>query len=90
MSHARRYRVTGRVQGVGFRAATSHEARELGLAGWVGNCSDGAVELAASGPEDALDSLRAWLNHGPAMARVDGVDETAASGDELTTPFSVV
>lgn len=90
MSHARRYRVTGRVQGVGFRAATSGKARELGLSGWVGNCPDGAVELVAAGPENAMVSLRTWLNHGPSMARVDGIHETDAPGDDLPSPFSVV
>lgn len=90
MPHVRRYRVTGRVQGVGFRAATSGKARELGLSGWVGNCADGSVELIAAGPGEAIASLRAWLDRGPAMARVDRVQETTESGDDLPSPFSVV
>lgn len=78
-----RVRVTGRVQGVNFRASTKAEADALGLSGWVRNCPDGAVELVAEGPEAAVQLLVSWCRRGPAWARVDEleVDWQEASGD---------
>jgi acylphosphatase len=66
--------VRGRVQGVGFRASTAHEARRLGLSGWVRNLPDGTVEVAARGEAAAVDALIGWLAQGPRGARVTGVD----------------
>lgn len=68
-------RVSGRVQGVGFRASTCAEAVALGLVGWVRNTADGAVELEAQGEAGDVDALVAWLRAGgPLSARVDAVD----------------
>jgi acylphosphatase len=76
--------VRGRVQGVGFRASAAHEARRLGLDGWVRNLPDGSVELEASGTPAAVDALVAWLGQGPRGARVTGVDvHEVAATDEL-------
>ena len=66
--------VRGRVQGVGFRATTAHEARRLGLNGWVRNRLDGTVEVLADGDEAAVDELAAWLKRGPRGAHVTGLD----------------
>jgi acylphosphatase len=66
--------VRGRVQGVGFRASTGEVARELGLAGWVRNLPDGAVEVEAEGEEPALRELERFLRQGPRMARVQSAD----------------
>jgi len=66
--------VRGRVQGVGFRAATAHEARRLGVEGWVRNLPDGTVEVDARGAPAAIDALLAWLGAGPRGARVTGLD----------------
>jgi acylphosphatase len=66
--------VRGRVQGVGFRAGTAHEARRLGLRGWVRNRMDGTVEVLAGGDEAAVDQLAAWLKHGPRGAHVTSLD----------------
>ncbi len=74
-----RFRVTGRVQGVGFRSWTGRTARALGLAGWVRNMPDGSVELEAEGPDERMDALREALWRGPAFARVTGVDEHPAA-----------
>jgi acylphosphatase len=66
--------VRGRVQGVGFRASAAHEARRLGVDGWVRNLPDGSVELEARGTPAAVDALVSWLGQGPRGARVTGVD----------------
>jgi acylphosphatase len=66
--------VSGRVQGVAFRAATVDEARRLGVDGWVRNLPDGRVEAEAEGERKALEALAAWCRIGPPAARVDGVD----------------
>ncbi len=75
---ARRLRVTGRVQGVFYRATTQEKARELGLVGWVCNTEDGAVEVHAEGRESAIETLIEWCKNGPPGARVDGVDVAGA------------
>jgi acylphosphatase len=76
--------VTGRVQGVAFRASTVEEARMHGLTGWVRNLADGAVELEAQGDEARITALLAWCAHGPPAARVAGVtvDDCAVIADE--------
>jgi acylphosphatase len=71
-----RARVRGRVQGVAYRASTRHEARRLGLVGWVRNMPDGSVELEAQGPPDAVAALLAWCHEGPSLAAVTSVDVT--------------
>jgi acylphosphatase len=68
--------VSGRVQGVSFRATTCHEARRLRLVGWVRNLSDGTVELEAEGPDEQVAALLAWCEHGPPAARVERVEVT--------------
>jgi acylphosphatase len=66
-------RVTGRVQGVGFRVAACREAKQLGLAGWVRNERDGSVSLVAGGDAGALASFVTWLQTGPRGAAVTEV-----------------
>src|ERR1051325_6945000 len=70
---AKRFIVRGRVQGVGFRWFVDHEARELGLAGWVRNNIDGTVEVLAMGSEQQLALFVRKLQQGPRAARVDEV-----------------
>jgi len=72
----RRCRVTGRVQGVFFRASTQQQARALGITGWARNLPDGNVEVLACGTPEALDALARWLWDGPRLAQVDGVECT--------------
>jgi len=69
-------RVSGRVQGVGFRYSAIREAQRLRLNGWVRNADNGDVETWAEGPQEALDLYLAWLQRGPSYARVDSVDKT--------------
>lgn len=65
--------VSGRVQGVYYRASARREAEALGLTGWVRNLPDGRVELVAMGSEHALRQLQDWLWRGPSDARVTDV-----------------
>ena len=69
----RRCYVSGRVQGVGFRASTHQRGRALGLAVRARNLTDGRVEVIARGPENALDALCDWLRTGPKFAQVADV-----------------
>jgi acylphosphatase len=82
-----RFLVSGLVQGVFFRASTRTRAQELGLHGYAMNLADGRVEVVASGSDDALDQLAAWLRHGPPSARVDGVEREAIA-EQAHTGFS--
>ncbi len=76
--------VSGRVQGVFFRAAARDEAKRLGLTGWVRNMVDGRVELNACGPYSAVDAFIAWLHRGPPPARVTSVDVMSAEDEGLS------
>ena len=84
-------RVSGRVQGVGFRWFVREEARRLGLAGWVRNLPTGDVELVAEGSPEALDALARTIGRGPPGARVELVHRlpTAAGIDTLPSPFAI-
>jgi acylphosphatase len=72
---ARRWLVSGRVQGVGFRYFAQRKAEELGLSGWARNLDDGRVEVYAAGPAESLSDLAAALHMGPRMAEVRGVEQ---------------
>lgn len=69
--------VTGRVQGVFYRASCAAAARRLGLGGWVRNLPDGRVEAAFEGPVRDVDSMLEWCRRGPEMAQVDAVEVTS-------------
>jgi acylphosphatase len=71
---ARRWRVSGRVQGVGYRAFAARAGRALNLRGGARNLDDGRVEVIASGAVHALDRLEAVLGEGPSLSRVSHVD----------------
>ena len=73
--------ITGRVQGVGFRAWTCAEARRRGLRGWVRNRHDGSVETLLIGNEPAVAAMIEACRHGPSMARVDDIERAAAADD---------
>ena len=76
--HAKRFYVSGRVQGVGFRFFAEGTASRLGVCGYVKNLFDGRVEVYAIGDERQLDALRDALQRGPRMAAVDQVEEHEA------------
>ena len=75
-----RFIVTGKVQGVFFRASTRERALDLGLSGRATNLPDGRVDVIAEGAAAALDALEAWLHQGPPAARVESVVREAWSG----------
>jgi acylphosphatase len=66
--------VSGRVQGVFYRATCARLAREAGAGGFVRNLSDGRVEAAFEGPDHVVDRLVAWCREGPDLARVDDLE----------------
>jgi acylphosphatase len=65
--------VSGRVQGVFFRASTQREARQLGVTGYARNLPDGNVEVLACGEPSAVEALKEWLWSGPPASRVTDV-----------------
>ena len=84
-------RVTGVVQGVGFRWFVREKARRLGLAGWVRNLSDGSVEVAATGDPGQIDLLLDELKKGPPGAMVALVQtESTAPDHPLASPFGII
>ena len=86
---ARTVRVSGRVQGVGFRWMVRDTAGRLGLRGWVRNLPDGDVELVAGGDAGALDELESALARGPRFSKVDSVDRQDLDEEVREAGFSI-
>lgn len=86
---ARRYYVSGRVQGVGYRYFAQRAASHLRLGGWVRNLSDGRVEAYAWGSAAVLDEFEAKLREGPHASRVTEVIVEAAATDVTIEGFQV-
>ena len=82
--------VSGKVQGVYYRASAAKKAQGLGLTGWVKNLADGRVELIAQGPVAALDQLLNWCQKGPMLAKVSKVECEVAQVDEKMAQFEVM
>lgn len=82
MTDARRFHVSGRVQGVYYRANTQQKAVALGLTGWVRNLPDGRVEVLACGEAPVLDQLEKWLWQGPERAQVNSVEVSPAAEED--------
>lgn len=81
----RRCYVSGRVQGVFFRASARHEAERLGITGYARNLHDGRVEVLACGTKSAVENLCVWLTKGPAQAQVSNV--SCETVDETVPAF---
>jgi acylphosphatase len=86
---ARRYVISGRVQGVGFRYFTEAMAAREGILGWVRNTPEGGVEVSAEGDREALDRFERTLRHGPPGARVERVDIDDLIPTGRETGFSI-
>lgn len=81
--------ISGRVQGVAYRAAMKAQAGGLGLSGWARNLPDGRVEATAQGSEEHLQDLLTWCHRGPPAARVNDVTATWHDPDPSLTGFEV-
>ncbi len=68
--------ISGRVQGVFFRANTQEMARKIGLTGWVRNLPNGKVEAVFEGSREKIERAIEWCKRGPRLARVDNVEVT--------------
>jgi len=82
-------RITGRVQGVGFRYALRDEANRLAVSGWVRNRSDGSVQALAQGTPEAVEALVAWARRGPPGSRVSDVIVTARQNAQACEGFEI-
>jgi acylphosphatase len=82
-------RITGRVQGVGFRYALRDEATRLAVSGWVRNRSDGSVQALAQGRPEAVEALVAWARRGPPGSRVSEVIATALQNARACEGFEI-
>jgi acylphosphatase len=79
----RQVMITGRVQGVGYRAWIEHRATTQGLEGWVRNRRDGSVEALFAGPAERVSNMIALCRRGPSSARVDAVQDEPAGSEAL-------
>ncbi|MBY4606732.1 acylphosphatase [Rhizobium sp. 9T] len=84
-----RVRISGKVQGVGFRMWTRDEALRLGLTGWVRNEADGSVAALVAGPDNAISTMIERLRRGPAGASVSGVETEATRLETMPTDFRI-
>ncbi|WP_064685378.1 acylphosphatase [Rhizobium bangladeshense] len=84
-----RVRISGKVQGVGFRMWTRDEALRLGLTGWVRNEADGSVAALVAGPYNAISTMIERLRRGPAGASVSGVETEVTRLEKMPTDFRI-
>lgn len=82
--------IYGRVQGVFFRDYTRQKAEELGLTGWVKNCSDGSVECLIHGDSKAINTMISWLHQGSPSSKVDKVVIKTAVRGSSPAAFRIV
>ena len=76
--------ISGKVQGVWYRAATREQAQRLGITGYARNLDDGRVEVLACGDAEAVTKLGEWLYDGPPLASVNKVERQDAAYREMT------
>jgi len=89
MSVCHRYLISGRVQGVFYRASAHQQATRLGLNGWVRNLMDGRVELLACGEISQLEQLHKWLETGPDDAKVTNIEVIRETGEDSAQGFAI-
>ena len=88
MKTCKRCLVSGRVQGVFYRASTAEQARRLGLTGYAKNLPDGRVEVLACGDEAAVNELVGWLWRGPPAAKVSSLEIQDAESEAAPADFA--
>ena len=81
--------ISGRVQGVWFRANTKNKAEQLGITGWVRNTDDGKVEALFEGEDDLIKEMLEWCKHGPPMAKVTDVKVKKNFDQDECNSFSI-
>lgn len=89
MNERAEVRISGKVQGVWYRASAAREAEERGLHGWVRNADDGSVEACVEGPRAQIEDFLTWCRKGPPAARVDAVQATWAAATGEFHSFSI-
>ena len=82
--------ISGKVQGVWYRASTKQKADELGIFGWVRNMANGNVEAVFEGEKESLDEMIAWCWIGPARAQVSDIKMVPLKSDEVFSGFVVL
>ncbi|WP_229359850.1 acylphosphatase [Ferrimonas aestuarii] len=82
-------KVSGRVQGVWYRASAQETALKLGVTGYVRNLDDGSVEMLAQGADKAVDAMLDWAYEGPPQAQVADVIVSDYDGSDLYLDFEV-
>ena len=85
----RQIRVSGRVQGVGYRISLQHEAHKHGVGGWVRNRRDGTVEAVLQGSPEAVGAVVAWARQGPPGARVTNVIDSVVEQEPAHAQFEL-
>ena len=85
----KRFRIMGRVQGVGFRYFVWREAEALGIDGWVRNRADGTVEALVRGTNEELERFQGRLQEGPRWSRVTSVSVTDESDEDVAQGFEI-
>ena len=85
---AKRFHITGRVQGVFYRASTRQQAQQLNISGYAKNLANGRVEVLAIGAATAIEQLEQWLWQGPPAAQVSAVDAVDVVLDSVTEHHS--
>ena len=85
----RRYRISGQVQGVGYRYFVWREAQALGLDGWVRNCADGTVEALFDGSEEDHAVIRRRLEEGPQFSHVSAVESFDEPNGSVPSGFDI-
>lgn len=86
IQHCHRAWVSGRVQGIGFRASTASKARRLGLRGYARNLADGRVEVLICGNREAVHIMLGWLAEGPPAAHVQNLEHRRENPSALRLP----
>jgi acylphosphatase len=81
--------ISGRVQGVWYRASTKQQAERLGVTGWVKNTPDGRVEAVFYGDEKKIKEMISWCHQGPPNAAVTSVDVTYTKSNEVFSEFTI-